>query len=73
MRVTSLLLAVVLIAAVLDAHAMIRQPVTSHEQPVKYTKRGTEYYIDPVGPASSIYSTLLTVGGENFRLIMVRY
>jgi len=50
----------------------VRQPLEVSHEAVSIVKRDTEYYIDPVGRASSLYSTLLNVGGENFRLIMVR-
>ena len=72
MRVAVLLSLAVFIACALSASAMVRQSVEAYVAPVTYTKRGLEYYIDPIGPASSIYSTIVQVGGQNYRLIMVR-
>jgi len=62
-----------LLSSVLLAESLWKQPLESHTIPGWSAKRSQSFkrhLVDPVGPADSIYATVLIVGGRTYRVIM---
>lgn len=70
MRPSRLLVFALVVVCVHYSTCFIEAPVERISVPETASTR--RYWSDPVGRASALYTSLLQVGGQNYRLILVR-
>jgi hypothetical protein len=68
---TALLAVLLMICIALGEASFFKMTLEARTQPGLRRDKHRRYYEDPLGLADTIYSTILTVGGQNYRVIMV--
>lgn len=72
MRSTHLFVLALLAVSIGSSLAIVRMPLARSDVPVANAGKYRRYLSDPMGFAVSLYSGLLNIGGQNYRLILVR-